>query len=504
MIIFSRFALAAVSILSVLSAPAHAAADGSKLKILHEFQRSDGDEPTFLLRTADGTLYGTTVLGAGADFGKGVLYKIDSGGNFSLVHIFTDTPDGALPGRLIQAADGSIYGLTPAGGAHSGGTVFRLDNTGTYSLLHSFDSPSEGSGPNFLIQASDGRFYGTNSAGGVPAPDCINHHANGTLFRMTANGHVTALHTFCEFTDGSIPSSLLQTADGQFYGTCREDGPLGVGDSDGSGTFWRANAAGSTTVLHVFQPQHLNGNEPTQPNGVVLAADGFFYGSANGGGGFSNGAIFRASADGHVTTLHPFNDYASDGGGPQTNLVLADDGYFYGTTRHGGLPIEDADRSGVVYRANTKGDVWVLHTFSVQDGMFPVAPPVRDPASKTIYTTATTGGANFNGVTGSFNEAKAIPVAKVVIHPDHVISGQSTMGTVKLSKPAPTGGQAVLLHASNGNVPVSVTVPAGDDSADFNIDTPALDFRYVTTITASIESLGASTTLTLLPSGPAR
>jgi hypothetical protein len=100
----------------------------------------------------------------------------------------------------------------------------------------------------------------------------------------------------------------------------------------------------------------------------------------------------------------------------------------------------------VVYRANTKGDVWVLHTFSVQDGMFPMAPPVRDAVSKTIYATATTGGANFNGVTGSFNEAKAISVAKVVVHPDHVISGQSTKGTVKLSKPAPMGDQVVLLQ----------------------------------------------------------
>jgi hypothetical protein len=38
--ILNRAALAAVSILSVLLTPAHAAADGSKLKVLHEFQRT--------------------------------------------------------------------------------------------------------------------------------------------------------------------------------------------------------------------------------------------------------------------------------------------------------------------------------------------------------------------------------------------------------------------------------------------------------------------------------
>jgi len=59
-----------------------------------------------------------TLLGGTAGFGNGVLYKIDSGGTFTLVHTFIDAPDGSLPGRLIQARDGTIYELTPSGGTN--------------------------------------------------------------------------------------------------------------------------------------------------------------------------------------------------------------------------------------------------------------------------------------------------------------------------------------------------------------------------------------------------
>jgi len=46
----------------------------------------------------------------------------------SLVWSFGGTGDGATPvGPLMQAADGSIYGLTSAGGANGGGTIFQIN-----------------------------------------------------------------------------------------------------------------------------------------------------------------------------------------------------------------------------------------------------------------------------------------------------------------------------------------------------------------------------------------
>jgi uncharacterized repeat protein (TIGR03803 family) len=70
------------------------------------------------------------------------------------VHAFSDKPDGATPGKLIQARDGSTYGVTALGGTNSAGTIYRVDTAGNYTLLHSFNGASEGKTPDFLMQAA--------------------------------------------------------------------------------------------------------------------------------------------------------------------------------------------------------------------------------------------------------------------------------------------------------------------------------------------------------------
>ncbi len=359
--------------------------------VLHSFSSSDGIEPTFLLLAPHKTLYGVAFTGGVNN--NGTLFKIDAQKNFSIVHAFEDWPtgDGSLPNRLLPAPDGSIYGLTASGGTHSDGTVYRLDTAGHYTVLHSFDEFKDGGGPNFLMLAKDGNFYGTSSNGGVPQTRCQNHEAHGTLFRMTPDGNVTRLHTFCEEIDGAIPNSVTEGSDGFLYGTCKEDGPNG--QSLGAGTFWRASYSGKAKLLHVFKQFP----EPAEPNGVLQAPDGFFYGTSNGGGSGNEGTIFRASGSGRIRVLHAFDVQGLTGNDPETNFFLAEDGFFYGTTAKGGLPYDDPERSGTVYRADRKGHVDVLHTFSQQDGMTPVAPPARDPETGTLYASAISGGDNFDG-----------------------------------------------------------------------------------------------------------
>lgn len=363
--------------------------------VLHEFHNGDGNEPTFLLLAPDKSLYGVTVLGGGIpdETGRGVLYKINPQGNFSIVHTFADSPDGAIPGRMIFGPDGSIYGLTASGGKKSGGTVYRVDTAGNYKIIHNFDSTKDGAGPNFLLLGKDGNFYGTASTGGVPQPDCQLNESHGTLFRMTPEGKVTRLHTFCEEIDGSVPNSVTEGADGFLYGTAKEDGPNG--QNLGAGTFWRATYSGKLRLLHVFTQYP----EPAEPNGVLQAPDGFFYGTSNGGGIDLEGTIFRANASGKIKVLHEFRHTGLTGNDPESNFFLADDGFFYGTTAKGGRPFEDPEREGTVYRADTKGHVKLLHTFSTQDGMTPAAPPVRDAETGDLYATAIRGGADFDGTT---------------------------------------------------------------------------------------------------------
>jgi uncharacterized repeat protein (TIGR03803 family) len=67
-----------------------------------------------------------------------------------------------------------------------------------------------------LIQGTDGNFYGTTGQGGTNN-NCTD--GCGTVFKITAKGVLTSLHSF-DGTDGSTPNAgLVQGIDGDFYGT---------------------------------------------------------------------------------------------------------------------------------------------------------------------------------------------------------------------------------------------------------------------------------------------
>src|SRR5206468_5764562 len=113
------------------------------------------------------------------------------------------------------------------GGDSGIGTVFRITPAGALTVLHSFSGGSDGAIPVAgLIQASDGLFYGTTSGGGAPCP--VPPPNTGTVFKMTAVGVVTGLHTFCAGSDGSFPvAAVIVGGDGNFYGTTEYGGVSG-------------------------------------------------------------------------------------------------------------------------------------------------------------------------------------------------------------------------------------------------------------------------------------
>jgi uncharacterized repeat protein (TIGR03803 family) len=76
----------------------------------------------------------------------------------------------------------------------------------------------------------------------------------------------------------------------------------------------------------------------------VQGSDGYFYGTAAGGGTNGHGTVFKISAVGALTSLYSFTG-GNDGTSPQAGLVQGSDGYFYGTTVNGGLSGE-----GTIFR----------------------------------------------------------------------------------------------------------------------------------------------------------
>ena len=75
-------------------------------------------------------------------------------------------------GRLMQAANGGVYGTTAMGGANGSGTIFKLtlsphpDAVPAFSVVQNFPFSSSASGSSGLTQASDGTLYGTTTWAG--------------------------------------------------------------------------------------------------------------------------------------------------------------------------------------------------------------------------------------------------------------------------------------------------------------------------------------------------
>jgi uncharacterized repeat protein (TIGR03803 family) len=64
------------------------------------------------------------------------------------------------------------------------GTVFRITATGALTTLHSFDK-TDGALPTTLAQDTDGTFYGTTIRGGANAYHSCGGYC-GTIFRLSA------------------------------------------------------------------------------------------------------------------------------------------------------------------------------------------------------------------------------------------------------------------------------------------------------------------------------
>jgi len=145
--------------------------------VLYRFTGLDGQLPLAgVIRDSNGSLYGTTAWGG--EFGYGVVFKLDMLGNETVLHSFSGGEDGeGTSASLALDSDGNLYGTTPSGGTNGCGIVFKLDTEGNESVLYSFSGP-DGCGPvGNLISDSAGNFYGTTSSGGPGG--------RGTVFRLT-------------------------------------------------------------------------------------------------------------------------------------------------------------------------------------------------------------------------------------------------------------------------------------------------------------------------------
>jgi uncharacterized repeat protein (TIGR03803 family) len=153
-------------------------------------------------------------------------------GTLTTLASFIDFQNGAEPvGGLIQSRDGNLYGTTKVGGANGGGSAFKITSSGTLTALYNFCSARGCPDGSILeapvIQTANGDFFGTTDTGGDSS--CQDGFGCGTIFKMTQQGVVSTRRKF-EDTDGNDPSGgLLQATSGLLYGATYSGGVSGEG-----------------------------------------------------------------------------------------------------------------------------------------------------------------------------------------------------------------------------------------------------------------------------------
>ncbi len=237
---------------------------------------------------------------------------------------------------------------------------------------------TNGASPNSLVQSLDGKLWGTSD--GSAKTKC------GTVFKMAISGTLSTAFAFeCDTSkepDGFEPQELLQASDGNFYGVTF------FGGTGGGGTVFKLTPGGSLNFLYNF-----GGTNLPAPVGLTQGTDGDFYGATYGGGlAESYGTIFKISAQGALKTLYEFD--FTHGAQPYAGLIEGTDGNFYGTTYSGGTY-----GVGTVYKITHEGTLTVLHSFGehTYDPDFPVTLLVQGSDGNFYGTTSYGGGPDNDG-----------------------------------------------------------------------------------------------------------
>ena len=333
-----------------------------------------------------------------------------------LVYVFTgpNNGDGSGPNDgLVADSAGNLYLTTSFGGTTDAGTVIELSppaapgGKGSESVLYSFTgSAGDGDGAypfGNLVLDSAGNLYGTTFYGGAQSP-CISGTVGcGTVFKLSppsvhgGSWTESVIYAFQGGNDGNGPvAGLVFDQAGNLYGTTFGDGGV-VSD----GTVYRltpqSNGSWSETVLYRFSES--DGGQPE--SGLILDQAGNLYGTTSAGGSAGQGTVFELSptANGLWTETVLHNFLGTDGSSPGFgNLVMDSSRHIAGTTSAGGQY-----GGGVVFGLSPSlGGAWSygrIHSFGGQpsDGSTPEA-GLTSGAGRVLYGTTSQGGSDGCGI----------------------------------------------------------------------------------------------------------
>lgn len=385
-----------------------------------DFVPANGSFPTgTLVQHSDGNIYGTTRNGGSNS--KGVIFQYDPVTNIYTKKIdFSGVADGSNPyGELMQASDGTLYGMTALGGINNKGTIFQYDPiTNVITKKFDFDGTTNGSTPyGTLTQANDGMFYGMTYDGGT------NNY--GVIFQYDPVLNIFTKKIDFVGTNGLLPQgSLMQASDGKLYGMTELGGAV-----MGNGILFQYDPLTNTLVNKFEFDNGLHGGEPLST--FMQASDGKLYGLSQNGLNYA-GVMFQYDpATSTLATKIAFGE-ALDGIAPAGKLLKASDGMLYGMTSYGGTM-----NKGVLFQFNPVTHMYIkkMEFDYNTTGGIPFSSLIETPDGM-LYATTRDGGANNNGVLFQYDPVNDVYTNKHNF--TQTITGQMPWGS--------------LLYASDGNL----------------------------------------------------
>jgi len=371
----ARSGIPAFSVLPVLLLAAGHTAQAQTETILYNFTcQTDGCPPQAGVAVDEKeNLYGT--ISSGGAFGFGAVFELTASGTFTTLYSFTGGTDGGFPqAGVVLDSKGNLYGTTSGGGAANLGTIFKVTASGMETVLHSFTCGVEPCEPRRgVVLDSKGNLYGTAYPGGS--------FSFGSVFELTSSGTFTTLYSFKSGVDGNVPNQgIVLDKSGNIYGTTN------YGGASNFGTVFEVTPSGTETVLHTFTPNGKDGFYPAA--GVILDSKDNLYGTTASGGTIGVGTVFKVTASGSETILHSFSG-GKDGITPEASMVLDKKDNLYGTTAYGG-----AFDLGTVFELTSYGTETTLHSFADNgtDGYFPFQADLAIDKSGNLYGIAVEGG----------------------------------------------------------------------------------------------------------------
>jgi uncharacterized repeat protein (TIGR03803 family) len=347
------------------------------------------------------------------------------------------TPVPAVPAKpAAPATVGPTVGARPAVAQAASPQVVATTQAGaiTFSVLHGFNG-KDGAGPKIrLLQTSDGNFYGTTPGGGDDGNGCPKG-CEGTVFEVSPQGQFTLLHAFAwPYDGGGKPlSGLVEGPDGYLYGTTSQGGATNYG------TVYKISKSGDFQKLHDFcQPKPLCAAEGQAPEaGLIAGRDGNLYGKTSGAGPGNAGTVFRISPSGDFATVGSFT--SANGGAGGGNLIQASDGSFYGVN------------ATLVYRVTSDGQVAIVYRFDPKKSQGTGGGDLLQAKDGNLYGVASNPGSVYRlGLDGTYTQIHLLSPAGEGTGPNSLV--QTSDGNLWSSTSGGTGGGAVITITTDGTL----------------------------------------------------